>query len=160
MPAQGNRVIFTMAVILTKHMQEPRLCAYSYVLAYGQEHSTGVYLYCLDYTWNKYIQCINIWGIREVFPHTCLQSTVKAFNNARLCLFVTGRKTIHSPDSQEILNVVIHKFLSLYLFATSLDFCCQLAAGEMLSQVMFPIYWSTVDTKPCWKIRLSRSARK
>ena len=44
MPAQENRVILKMAVILTKHMQEPRFCAYSYVLAYGQEHSTGIYM--------------------------------------------------------------------------------------------------------------------
>ena len=29
-----------MAVILTKYMQEPRFCAYSYVLVYGQEHKT------------------------------------------------------------------------------------------------------------------------
>ena len=45
MHAQENLVIFEMAVILTKHMQEPQFCAYSYVLAYGQEHSTGIYLY-------------------------------------------------------------------------------------------------------------------
>ena len=50
MPAQENRVIFKMAVIVTKHMQEPRFCAYSYVLAQGQEHSTGIYLYGLNYT--------------------------------------------------------------------------------------------------------------
>ena len=37
-------------VILAKYMQEPRFCAYSHVLAYGQEHSTGIYLYCLTYT--------------------------------------------------------------------------------------------------------------
>ena len=42
MPAQENQLIFKMAVILTKNMQEPRFCAYSYVLAYGQEHSTGI----------------------------------------------------------------------------------------------------------------------
>ena len=50
MPAQENRVISKTAVILTKHMQEPRFCAYSYVLVYGQEHSTGIYLYGLNYT--------------------------------------------------------------------------------------------------------------
>ena len=60
MPAQENLVIFKMAVILTKHMQEPRLCAYSYVLAYGQEHRTGIYLYGLNYTLNKYMQCTSI----------------------------------------------------------------------------------------------------
>ena len=37
-------------VILAKQMQVPRFCAYCYVLAYGQEHSTGIYLYCLNYT--------------------------------------------------------------------------------------------------------------
>ena len=50
MSAQENRVISKIAVILTKHMQEPRFCAYSYVLVYGQEHSTGIYLYGLNYT--------------------------------------------------------------------------------------------------------------
>ena len=49
MPAQENRIIFKMAVILTKHMQEPRFCAYSYILAYEQERSIGIYLYCLNY---------------------------------------------------------------------------------------------------------------
>ena len=46
-PAQENRVIFKMASflkILTKHLQEPRLRAYSYVLVYGQEHSTSIYV--------------------------------------------------------------------------------------------------------------------
>jgi len=38
------------SVILAKQMQEPRFCAYSYVSAYGQEHSTDMYLYCLNYT--------------------------------------------------------------------------------------------------------------
>ena len=50
MPAQENRVIFKMAVIVTKHMQGPRFCAYFYVLAYGQEQGTGIYLYGLNYT--------------------------------------------------------------------------------------------------------------
>ena len=42
LPAQENRVISKIADILTKHMQEPRCCAYSYVLAHGQEQSTGI----------------------------------------------------------------------------------------------------------------------
>ena len=63
MHAQENLVIFKMAVNLAKYMQEPRLCAYSYVLAYGQEHSTDIYLYDLDYTLNKYMQFTNIWEI-------------------------------------------------------------------------------------------------
>jgi len=50
MPAQENRVISKMDVMLTKHMQEPRFSAYSYVLSYGQEHSTGIYFYGLNYT--------------------------------------------------------------------------------------------------------------
>ena len=50
MPARENRLIFKMAVILTKRTQEPRYCACSYVLAYGQEHSTGIYLYSFNYT--------------------------------------------------------------------------------------------------------------
>ena len=58
---------------------------------------------------HELLQHINIpQGLmfREVFSHA---STVKAFNNARLCLFVMGRKMIHSPDSQEIVKVVIQK---------------------------------------------------
>ncbi len=41
--------------------------------------------------------------LREVFPHACLQSTVKVFNKARLCLFVMGRNIIHSLNSQKLL---------------------------------------------------------
>ena len=40
------------------------MCAYSYVLAYGQEHSTGTYFHCLHYAWNKYMQCFNICEIQ------------------------------------------------------------------------------------------------
>ena len=50
MAAQEIRVIFKMAVILTKPMLEPPFCAYSYVLAYEQEHSTGIYLYDINDT--------------------------------------------------------------------------------------------------------------
>ena len=43
MPARENRVISKMAVILTKHMQEQRFCAYSYVLAYGATDRAAIY---------------------------------------------------------------------------------------------------------------------
>ena len=65
-PTKENRLIFKMAVILTEelkvtfNMQKPRCCAYSYILVYGQEHSSGIYLYCLNYTRNTYMYCFNI----------------------------------------------------------------------------------------------------
>ena len=43
MSAQENPCNIKNGVILAKQMQVPRFCAYCYVLAYGQEHSTGVY---------------------------------------------------------------------------------------------------------------------